>query len=137
MQEPWYKNGIRFECQWPACTFCCHGYVADGVNFAVITPEEIKEAAEYLGLSVEAFTAEFVSAKGKAIKAVNQKCALYGSDGECRIYEKRPKFCRSFPFVPERLCAKETFERFSLSCPGIGKGRLHTREEIESMLRLT
>ncbi|GAG33490.1 unnamed protein product, partial [marine sediment metagenome] len=48
----------------------------------------------------------------------------------CLVYECRPAQCRSFPFWPDALKSKAAFRAISRGCPGVGKGRLYTVEDI-------
>ena len=50
----------------------------------------------------------------------------------CIVYENRPIQCRSFPFWESSLRSAESWK--ALSCPGIGSGTLHTREQIDNCL---
>ncbi len=49
----------------------------------------------------------------------------------CRLYRYRPRQCRTWPFWPSNLHSAETFNEVARSCPGAGRGRLHTPEEID------
>ncbi len=50
------------------------------------------------------------------------------------MYDARPLQCRSFPFWAPYLESKEDWDSLASSCPGVNKGKLHTREEIEEHL---
>jgi Fe-S-cluster containining protein len=50
----------------------------------------------------------------------------------CTVYESRPLQCRSFPFWESALLSPGSWKR--LSCPGLGKGDLHSKEYIETCL---
>lgn len=56
----------------------------------------------------------------------------------CAVYEARPLQCRTWPFWPENMRSRESWERASRSCPGINTGPLHApqaiRLSIERML---
>ncbi len=51
------------------------------------------------------------------------------------MYQHRPLQCRSYPFWSGNLTSRDTWERLKLSCPGVGRGRLHSKREIEAWLR--
>jgi Fe-S-cluster containining protein len=52
----------------------------------------------------------------------------------CSVYEQRPQQCRSFPFWQSVVISAEAWETAAASCPGMGKGALHTSAEIASWL---
>jgi len=52
----------------------------------------------------------------------------------CGIYEARPVQCRTWPFWPEVMNAKTWNQEVKNFCPGVGKGRVHSAEEIQKAL---
>jgi Fe-S-cluster containining protein len=56
-------------------------------------------------------------------------------DNGCKIDETRPRQCKTFPFWSSNLKNKTEWEEQEKTCPGIGKGALHTPEEIDHLLR--
>jgi Fe-S-cluster containining protein len=69
---------------------------------------------------------EQLSLKEKA----NYDCVFW-SNG-CSLYQARPLQCRTYPFWPSMLASRKAWE--VMSCPGMGRGTLHSREEIEALL---
>jgi Fe-S-cluster containining protein len=69
---------------------------------------------------------EQLSLKEKA----NYDC-IFWKNG-CSVYEARPLQCRTFPFWPSILRSAGSWE--AVSCPGRGKGALHSMKEIECTL---
>jgi Fe-S-cluster containining protein len=55
-------------------------------------------------------------------------------DGACTVYCARPLQCRAFPFWQSILGSKEAWTVAASGCPGMGRGTLHGRDEIESCL---
>jgi Fe-S-cluster containining protein len=55
-------------------------------------------------------------------------------DNRCRVYEARPWQCRTWPFWPENMNCLVWEKEVASWCPGAGKGRLYTAEEIEDVL---
>ena len=54
--------------------------------------------------------------------AIKAKQHIVGAG--CTVYEQRPEQCRTFPFWPEIVERKATWNRTARYCPGIGKGPL-------------
>jgi Fe-S-cluster containining protein len=71
---------------------------------------------------------ERLSLKEKA----NYDC-IFWSNG-CSFYEARPLQCRTYPFWPSMLSSRKIWD--AMSCPGMGRGTLHSREEIDALLAL-
>lgn len=65
----------------------------------------------------------------------NGDCIFLEGGNRCGTYEARPEQCRTWPFWPENMKAKTWRREIETYCPGVGKGRLHTREEIETILK--
>ncbi|MFZ4403918.1 MAG: YkgJ family cysteine cluster protein, partial [Pseudobdellovibrionaceae bacterium] len=61
---------------------------------------------------------------------------LFLKDKKCSIYEARPTQCRTWPFWPEVMPAKAWKKDVVSFCPGVGKGKLWSPEEIKSILQL-
>ncbi len=55
---------------------------------------------------------------------------IYLKDKRCSVYEGRPTQCRTWPFWPDVLNARTWKKEVATFCPGVGKGRFHTPEEI-------
>lgn len=62
----------------------------------------------------------------------NFDCVLW-NDG-CSVYESRPLQCRTFPFWDSTLAGAEAWERAAQDCPGVGRGLLHSFDEIAGAL---
>ena len=125
----WYKDGLRFECQ--RCGNCCRG--EPGTIW--INKREIKETSALMGISKNQFAERYIRIINGRISLQehgNGDCIMY-NDG-CKIYETRPLQCKTFPFWKSNLGNTADWEEQGKTCPGIGKGKLHTVEEIKSRL---
>ena len=128
--NPWYKDGLRFECQ--RCGSCCRG--EPGVVW--ITKRETKYISVSLGVSTDLFTENYlrlINGRISLLEHDNGDCVMY--DNGCKIYETRPRQCKTFPFWSSNLKNKTEWEEQEKTCPGIGKGKLYTPEEIDNSLR--
>lgn len=129
-EEPWYSEGLRFQCQ--RCGKCCRG----DPGYVWVEKDEARAAAEFLGISPKEFLSRHcrrVFTRISLIEHPNGDCVFYGPEG-CRIYPVRPRQCRTFPFWTHLLRNRRTWDRLQERCPGAGRGRLWSREEIEAVL---
>jgi Fe-S-cluster containining protein len=125
----WWHEGVRFECQ--GSGRCC---VSRGqYGFVYVTIEDRRALAKLLKISTAAFTRKYCEKKEEGIwklRDFNENCRFL--DGKmCGVYEARPVQCRTWPWWPEVMGAKAWAREVAAYCPGVGKGPLRTREEIE------
>jgi hypothetical protein len=66
------------------------------------------------------------------LEKANYDCILW--DGGCIAYEHRPLQCSSYPFWPSLLTDEDWWEANARDCPGVNRGELHDRTEIEAHL---
>ena len=120
-----FDNGIFFRCR--QCGTCCTG----NSGTVYVTLKEISAIAEFLNCS----EAEFINAylylfrDSYSIKEKeNGDCIFYHAG--CRIQELKPNQCSSYPFWLENLRSVYKWKQTKADCPGIGKGKLFSKEEI-------
>ena len=132
---PKYKTDpskIRFECL-ADCSNCCQlsgGYV-------YLTEDEAAAIARYMETGEDLFLDWFVRWIDDQMALVDgpEEHCIFLEDGKCTIYPVRPKQCRTYPFWPENMKTKERWALTRQMCPGIGKGRLFSAEEISAILK--
>ena len=127
----WYEGGLQFGCR--RCNACCGG----APGYVWVDDDEIARMAVHLAMSVAEFTARYcrrvwwrVSLK----EMDNGDCVFVSPDG-CRVYPVRPVQCRSFPFWPDMVDSRQVWEAQRGRCPGVGRGRLYSRQEIDQIGR--
>ncbi|MGD9217408.1 MAG: YkgJ family cysteine cluster protein [Desulfobacteraceae bacterium] len=120
-----FDQGLRFTCT--KCGACCVG--EPGTIY--VTGAEIEIIAASLNRSVDAFTAQYLYPykDSYSIKEDEQGRCLFFDEG-CAIYAIRPLQCRTFPFWFSNLRSQHRWQQIKCECPGIGRGRLYSREEI-------
>jgi Fe-S-cluster containining protein len=133
--KPWYSKGLRFECT--RCSNCCktHG----DYSFVYMVDLEVAQIAGYLGLEEEEFRLKYCS-KDQGWTVINPghaTCPFLTEEGGCGVYPVRPMQCRTWPFWAENLKPEVWAEAVVKTCPGIGKGPLHSAEEIERIAQET
>ncbi|MBG0766197.1 YkgJ family cysteine cluster protein [Sphaerochaeta halotolerans] len=132
-----YEDGLRFSCV-DGCRYCCScepGYV-------FLSQPDLDRLCAHTGMDEQACIETYcrivamgafsmISLKEKQ----NYDCVFLNERG-CSVYEGRPRQCRTYPFWMSILESEERWEEEKKSCPGIGKGRLYTKEEIDGLLEI-
>lgn len=129
-KKKWYSDGVRFECM--QCGKCCdeHG----DYSYVYLVKPDIESISRYLGLSTGDFLEKYCTQKDGVtfLKMDESQCPFF-ENGGCTVYRARPVQCATWPFWMGNL-VKETWDEDVLPlCPGIGRGALYTKEEIETI----
>jgi len=132
--EPWYRNGLRFECS--QCGDCCTG----APGFVWVNKEEIAALAARLDMTVPDFEEKYVRTVGvrkSLVEYENGDCVFFnGETRKCTVYEDRPRQCRTWPFWESNVRTEAAWKETCEACPGSGVGRLYTLEEMNERLRV-
>lgn len=131
--KPWWQEGIRFECQ--GSGKCCTSHGEFGYVF--LTLEDRQRIAKHLKISTRKFTmshCEKLSGVWHLIENPNEPNCRFLDGKACGIYEARPTQCRTWPFWPEVMDAKSWKKDVKQFCPGVGKGKLWSKDEIDHQL---
>jgi len=127
MSEPWYHDGLRFECT--RCGHCCTGEP----GYVWVNDEELAALAERLGEPVEQVVALYTK-QGRRGRSLREKadgdCVFYDRTAGCTVYEVRPRQCRTWPFWHSNVETPAAWEKTRAVCPGSGQGELIPAEEI-------
>ena len=127
-EKPWFEKGLRFECT--QCGDCCTG----APGYVWVNLEEIAALAKHLGQSVAEFERKYVRQVGirkSLIEYSNGDCVFFdGNARKCTVYEARPRQCKTWPFWQSNTATKEDWKRTCEACPGSGKGKQYTVEQI-------
>ncbi len=128
--EPWYADGIRFECARSGKCCTAHGQY----DRVYLDDDEAEEVAALLGLTLAELERRhcWFEDGWRLVKFADGACGFL--DGaRCTVYEARPVQCRTWPFWKENL-KRSTWKRdVAAFCPGVGRGRRHDRDEIEAI----
>lgn len=127
-----FDRGLHFGCQ--RCGTCCTG--APGTIY--VGSDEIGPIADQLNISNgQCITKYLFPYKDSfSIREDAQGRCLFFED-ECAIYSVRPFQCRSFPFWFDNVRSELRWAKIQRQCPGIGKGRWYSKEEIMALARRT
>ena len=141
----WWHEGVKFECQ--GSGKCC---VSHGEYGSVwLTPKDQKALAKKLKITVAVFQKKYCE-EIEGIFRLKEKLAtlkskdklktvgncIFLKEKSCSIYEARPTQCRTWPFWPEVMSAKTWNKEVKSFCPGVGKGKLWTKKEIQKNLEV-
>ncbi|CAN5554150.1 YkgJ family cysteine cluster protein [soil metagenome] len=144
-KDVWYKDGIQFECQGSGQCCVSHGEY----GFVYVTAADRKRMAKLRGIPTSEFTRTFclkeeglfrlrdgapINLNGGPAKPTAKPC-VFLENKRCTIYAARPAQCRTWPFWPETMSAKAWTKDVAKFCPGVGKGRVWPREEIDALLK--
>lgn len=131
--KTWWEKGIQFECQ--GSGKCCTSHGEFG--FVFLTRKDRARFAKHLGISTIAFTRKYCDKMGEAFHLKedpkNPDC-MFLKNKRCSVYEARPTQCRTWPFWPEVMPAKAWKKEVVSFCPGVGKGKIWSVEEIKKRL---
>ena len=135
MDKSLFKNGIRFKCEGSAN--CCvsrgsHGYV-------FLSNNDLFRLAKNFKLSINDFKKKYCQTSDgfihlKEIRK-NGEC-IFLENKKCGVYKARPTQCRTWPFWPENMNSKIWNKEVVNFCPGIGKGKLISKEKINKIIEL-
>ena len=132
MAQPWYEHGLRFECQ--RCGACCIG--DPGVVW--VNRDEITALAKFLDMPRAEIVSRYtrrVLTRRSLVELPNGDCVFYDRHRGCKVYAVRPRQCRTWPFWPSNLDSPDAWRDVRAECPGAGRGRLYSLEEITTKLK--
>ncbi len=124
-------DGIRFQCQ--GSGRCCR--TRDGYGYVYVTLQDRRRLAACLGITTLQFTRRHTEKTDGwfHLKDPEEPCPFL-EKGRCGVYRARPTQCRTWPFWPENMHPSVWREGVAAVCPGIGKGKRYTAEEIAEIL---
>jgi Fe-S-cluster containining protein len=132
--DVWWREGLYFTCS--QCGTCC-GREPGTVSF---TAPELDAMTHALAISSDEFLKLYTWKKYGNLslrEQPNYDCVFLYIDKSkisCKIYSARPAQCRTFPFWPEVLKNKLSWDNYSSSCPGMNCGEFHDYEEISQIV---
>ena len=133
MSDPWYKDGLRFECT--QCGKCCTG----APGYVWVNRDELQAIADFLGEpleQVQKLHARAVGLRRTLREKANGDCVFYDRDQGCTIYPVRPRQCRTWPFWDSNVRTPAHWDKTCQICPGSGQGQLISAEEITQRLKV-
>ena len=125
-------NSVKFECI-AGCSECCK--LSGG--FVFLSEDEAQKIAEYLKTDEENFLKFFTRIIDDQLALVDgdEDNCVFLEDDLCMIYDVRPLQCRTYPFWSSNMKTKERWALTKEECPGIGKGRSYSPQDIADILK--
>jgi uncharacterized protein len=128
VNEPWFQGGLKFACT--GCGDCCTGEP----GYVWANKAEIAAMAAAVNVTVEEFERRYVRMVGirkSLIELAGGDCVFFDNQRRaCRVYEARPRQCRTWPFWPSNLASPMDWVRTAERCPGCNIGRRVPVQEI-------
>jgi len=129
-------NKPRFQCT--GCGQCCTGDPAQ--HYVEVTREEQRRIYQHLGLDGRRFRRDYIETTEDGSEGIrlldSGRCPFLEGDNRCRIYSVRPNQCLTYPFWPELLGSRTSWEQEKRRCEGIGQGPVVSEGEINARLAL-
>lgn len=131
----WNDSGLRFSCT--RCGDCCRRARGEEKHVYLETAdlERLSRALALTRAELMHRHVERLDAVSLVLRWSETACQFLGPDG-CTVYDARPAQCRTFPFWPENLASRESWEREVVAdCPGSRdpEARLYSLGEIRSL----
>ncbi len=104
-------------------------------GYVYLSFNDRRRLAGHLGLSLVDFTARYTRKIDGYYELIytNKDCPFLRNN-RCEVYEARPWQCKTWPFWPENMDSIVWEKEVLTWCPGAGKGRLYSAEEIEQII---
>ena len=133
MNKKFYENGIKFECQ--GSSNCC---VSRGnFGFVYLSSKDLKRLSKYFSISNIQFFNKYCDRTDGYLhlkEIYNNGNCLFLKETKCSVYKARPEACRSWPFWKENMNAKSWNKEIINFCPGVGKGKILSKTQIETKI---
>ena len=127
---PWYDKGLHFSCR--RCGNCCGG----APGYVWVSDEEIVALAAELGMPAADFERRYVrpvDGRGKSlVEQANYDCIFFLPGQGCKVYDSRPRQCRTWPFWRSSMRTEGDWQMASENCPGMGRGELYDAARIQA-----
>lgn len=127
-----WEKGLQFECQ--GTGRCCVS--REGYGYVYLTLADRRRLARHMKIPTRKFTQNYCDKTDGHfhLKDFTGPCRFLKGKG-CSVYEARPTQCRTWPFWPENMKPKVWQNEITRFCPGVGKGKLFSKEEILKLLK--
>lgn len=133
MPDVFWSGGLAFDCS--RCSACCR----HEPGLVLLSAADLRLLLDHLGLDFKGFFAKYCrlvplgGGTAVCLKETREYDCIFWKNG-CTVYESRPVQCRTYPFWPGVVDSREDWNREAGRCPGMGRGPVRPRAEIEEAL---
>ncbi|MDR2900773.1 MAG: YkgJ family cysteine cluster protein [Treponema sp.] len=134
MKTLFYEEGLHFSCQ--QCSSCCRF----DPGFVFLSEKDINLLADALKMTYTNFIEVYCrwipfgdGIEKLSLRELSNYDCIFWKNG-CTVYSSRPLQCRTFPFWQSILDSEAAWNGTAETCPGMGQGTLHSKEEILTRL---
>ncbi len=135
MERLFYEEGLHFSCQ--QCSSCCRY----DPGFVFLSKKDADILADALKMTYNDFIESYCrwipvgdGLEKLSLRELSNYDCIFWKNGGCTVYPSRPLQCRTFPFWQSILHSEAAWNGTKESCPGMGKGDYHSRDEIQVRL---
>jgi len=128
------QQALHFKCT--GCGKCCTG---GEDHYVAMSKMEAKRIQKHLGVSSAWFRRRYVNHLTRntlTARMHNGRCVFLNDNGKCRIYQLRPVQCKTYPYWPELLENKQTWDSEAVHCEGINFGSAVPISNIKKKLAM-
>ena len=130
VEQPWYSEGLHFECQ-PDCGACCTNH--EDYAYVYLEGDDVDCLTAFLEIEEELFFERYTSLdEGYLVLRMDQPECPFLEGKRCTVHAARPTQCRTFPFWEETLATRRRWSALRKFCPGIDRGERHSLQVIQS-----
>ncbi len=107
-----------------------------------LSKDDVERACSFLGIGTDEFIGiycrriDYGTYFLLSLKERDDYSCIFLDGTGCTIYPARPLQCSTYPFWRGLADDPEAIKAEMRNCPGIGKGRLYTDEEIRGLVAL-
>jgi uncharacterized protein len=124
----------KFECQ-PDCGNCCR--IPQGKSGGIrLLKKDVERLSVRFAISEYEFNQKYCTVINGMLHLKVDKQCIFLDGSKCSIHDSRPTQCRTFPFWRGNL-VNSVWEELKKDCPGIGKGRNYSHDEIMEKVKLS
>jgi Fe-S-cluster containining protein len=128
-QDKWWEEGLPFTCT--GCGKCCQNDGEVWFNtdeFYDLSLLLDKAFEDTINEYMETISFGWLKAKNKISNDGHDSCVFLGPDGKtCTVYKARPTQCRTYPYWPDLLVNKSTWDAEAV-VPDMMVGKHWTKE---------
>jgi len=126
------QQPLRFHCT--GCGKCCSG---GSDHYVAMSKNEAERIRRHLGITDSWFRRRYVEHLTRntfTARMPEGRCTFLDKKGQCKIYHLRPVQCRTYPYWPEILQNKQTWNNEAKHCEGINAGAIVPIKNIKQKL---